>query len=303
VGNFDEAVHEAANGVKPFAQALDDAHRECEDALRYVKTLSAQLKADREALDEVVEAMAQDAKQVEEALSGVTSDATQNLGLVKEAVGHASEEWAEVFHGEETALAGASELLPELGERVKELAEQAEAATHGVLEWVGTVGHELDKAVESVEQAVSVSLGALVADWRRSTEGAVGKLVEFFEKEWPDAVKTKEAEWRRKVDEVHTLMDHTFEEIAAHDQKVKEYAEEEWVELKDAQMKFASEDAHKLADELKSLSQTAENYEGELEVAAQVVVEHQQQAAEAATHLAEGLLEVRGRWGTFGITC
>ena len=70
-----------------------------------------------------------------------------------------------------------------------------------------------------------------------------------------------------------------------------------------AQMKFASEDAHKLADELKSLSQTAENYEGELEVAAQVVVEHQQQAAEAATHLAEGLLEVRGRWGTFGITC
>ena len=302
MGAFDEAVHEAANGVKPLVQALDDAQRECHEAIRYVQALGERLKEDRAALEEAVTALVHDSHEVEQALAGAVTDAAGNLNLAKEAVAEAAREWEEVFDGEEKALAGASELLPGLAERVKALAVKAETASHGVIEWAGTVSHELDKAVESVEQVVSVRLAAMVADWRRSVEGAAARLVEFFEKECAEQITAKEAQWRQKVEQVRAVLGHTFDAIADHGEKVAHYAADNWVELKDAQIKATEEPAHKLADELTSLSLAVENYDGELEVASGLVAEDQRHAAEGAAQLTHGLGELRARWATFGIT-
>jgi hypothetical protein len=186
---------------------------------------------------------------------------------------------------------------------VKELADKAETATHGVIEWAGTVTHELDKAVDSVEQAVSVGLTTLVADWRREMEATVTRLVDYLEKEWPEAVTTKEADWRQKVDTVRALLAHTFESMAEHDQKVKDYAEERWLELKDEQLKSTQEVARTLAEEISSLDQTVDNYQGQVQVAAEMVAAQQEQAATAASQLGEGLVDLRGCWATFGINC
>jgi chromosome segregation ATPase len=303
VGHFDEAVHEAAKSVKPLVQALDDAQRECQEAIRYIHGLLEHLKNDRQALDEVVDALVHDAHEVEQALSGTTADATSNLTLMKDAVHHAAEEWEEVFGGEEKALAGASELLPELSDRVKELAEKAETSSHGVLEWASSVSHELDKAVESVEHAVSVGLTSMVADWRRGLEGTANKLVDIFEKECAEQVTAHEATWRPRVNQVRMMLGHAFDAIAEHEQKVKEYTDERWGELKNAQIEATKEVVRNVGDELSSLSLAVENDEGQLDVAARTVSEGQQHLAEAATQLAQALLEVRGRWGTFGITC
>jgi chromosome segregation ATPase len=141
----------------------------------------------------------------------------------------------------------------------------------------------------------------MVADWRRAVEGAATTLVDSFEKTCGEQISGQEKEWRPKIDQVRAMLSQAFEAIADHDQKVEEYTRAKWSELKDAQLKATEDAAHTLADELSSLSQAAENYEGELEAAAEMVSEQQQHAAEAATQLANGLVQVRGQWATFGI--
>jgi chromosome segregation ATPase len=303
VDKFNVAVNEAANAVTPLVQALDDVHRECQDATRYISALGEGLKGYRTALDGIVADLVQDSHDVEATLSETTAQATAGLGTLKTAIEAAVPEWEEIFTAEKTALAGAVDLTPELGEKLKALAEAAEAATHGVLEWVGTVSHGLDQAVESVEHAVGVGLAAVVADWRRALEGACTHLVESLQTKLPEELSRKEHEWQPRIAQVHAILEKVFEDIHEHDAKVEAYiGDERWIERKDEQLKSTTEVATSLKAALSSLTQAVSNYEGQLQVAAEMVTEQQELAAHGASQLAQDLLAVRGLWATFGIT-
>src|SRR5262245_29358419 len=128
--DFHIAIPEAVTHVQPFIQALDDAQRECQDAIRYAQTLREQIAHDRQALQEAVAALVQGAQEAEQALSGQTADAVANLGRVKSVVEVAAQEWEQVFDEETQPHASAAELLPGLANNVKELAEKAETASH-----------------------------------------------------------------------------------------------------------------------------------------------------------------------------
>ena len=299
---FDDAVREAANAVQPLVQALDDAHRECEQATGYITALGEGLKGYRTTLDEIVAALVQDSSDAEQSFSGMTTQATTDLTTLKEAIEAGVPEWEEVFAAEKTALTGAVELSPELGENLKALADAAEAATQGVLEWVGTVTQNLDKAVESVEHTVGVGMAAVVADWRRALEGASRQLIESLSKKHPEALEGKEKEWEAHINQVKAILEKAFEDISEHDTKVEHYVgDERWIELKDQEVKATAEVKDKLANELSGLAHAVTNYEGQLQVAAEMITEQQDLAAQGATQLAQDLLALRGLWATFGI--
>jgi hypothetical protein len=302
VSDLETAVHEAVTQVQPLLQALDEAQKECHEAIRYLHNLGERLTADRHALQDVVAALGHDADDTQQMLSNQTADATANLGRVAEAVGVAAGEWNEVFHKEDAALAGGSSLLSELGPRVKDLAETAESASHAALEWANAVSQQLEEAVEAVEQAVSVGLTTMVADWKHQVEVAVTRLVDYFDKDCEGLLNTREADWKSKVEQLHEFMDHAFEGIAPHDHEVASYTVEKWGQLMEVQLASTHKEAQTLNEALASLGQAAANFEGNLQATSDAIGERQQLAAESAARLEQGLFDARGRWGTFGIT-
>jgi chromosome segregation ATPase len=302
VSDLETAVHEAVTQVQPLIQALDEAQKECHEAIRYLHNLGERLNADQHALRDVVAALGHDADETQHMLSDQTADATTNLGRVTEAVGAATDEWSEVFRKEDAALAGGSSLLSELGPRVKDLAERAESASHAALEWANAASQQLEEAVEAVEHVVGVGLTTMVADWKHQVEVSVTRLVDYFDKDCEGLLNTREADWKSKVAQIHEFMDHAFEGIAVHDHEVTSYTVEKWGQLTEAQLASTHKEAQTLNEALASLGQAATNFEGELQVASDAIAERQQQAAESAARLEQGLFDARGRWGTFGIT-
>jgi chromosome segregation ATPase len=303
VSDLESTAHEAVANVQPLLDHLDEAHRECDQAVRYIHTLSEQLTTDRQDLQDAVDALAEQADHAAQALSAFTSDATEDLERVATAVISAREEWEEVFGKEEAALAGAAELLPGLAERIKELTDAADATSHGVLDWATRVAQELEHTVEAVEQFVGVGLPALLADWRREADAVVHKLTDFFDQDCEKLLAEKEADWRDKLPQLHEFVEHAFQTMTTHGQEVAAHAGARWSELLAAQLEAKQKEAQELGESLNGLTQAIENYEGQLQAAGQMVAGQQEQAATDARQLASDLNQLRGRWGTFGITC
>jgi len=302
VADLETAAHEAVAQVQPLLQALDQTQKECQEAIRSIQVLHERLGADRHALQQVVAGLGQDAEQTEQMLAEQTTDATANLGRLTEAAGAAAEEWRELTGKEDAALAGGSALLPELGARVKELAEAAEAASRAALEWSDSVSHQLEEAVEAVEQVVGVGLATMIADWKRQLETSVTQLVDYFEKDCEGLLDGREADWKGKLAQLHELMDHAFEGIAAHQHEVSSYAVEKWETLAQAQLASTQKEAQTVDEALASLQKTVANYDGALQLASDTISEQQDLAAQGAARLEQALFETRGRWGTAGIT-
>jgi len=303
MGDLEITAHEAVASVKPLLDHLDEAHRECDQAVRHIQTLSERLTSDRQDLQDAVDALAEQADQAARALAAFTSDAAEDMDRVSSAVTSAREEWEEVFGKEEAALVGAAELLPGLAERVKELADEADAASRGVLDWAGRVAQELEHTVDAVERFVGVGLPALLADWRREADAVVHKLTDFFDKDCEQVLAGKEADWRDKIPQLHEFVDHAFETMTTHGQEVAAYTGVRWSEVLAAQLAAKQKEAEELGESLDGLTQTIENYEGQLQAAGQMVAAQQEQAATDVRQLASDLNQLRGRWGTFGITC
>jgi hypothetical protein len=304
VSDLETSAHEAVAKVQPLIEALDEAQRECQEAVRYVHALNERLAQDRQSLADAVDALGQDAEAAEQMLAGQAADATSNLGRVKEGVSGAAHVWEEMLQDEEKALKGASDdLLQGLAGRVDELAGKAEGARHAVLEWAASIGQQLEETVEKLEQVVSVGLPKMLGEWRQGTETEVSRLVEFLDKTCPELLDTREASWRDKIAQAHELMDHAFEGIAKHAQEVASYTPEKWGHLLEAELEPTQSQAHTLAEEtLPNLSKDVEGYEGSLQAGAKMVGDQHDQVAKEAAKLEQGLLEVRGRWATFGIT-
>jgi len=302
VSDLETAAHEAVTQVQPLLQALDEAQKECHEAIGHLHDLGARLTADRHALQDVVAALGQDAGETEQMLSDQAADATANLGRVADAVSAAMDEWDGVFGKEDAALLGGSRLLSELGARVKDLAETSESASRAALDWADAASQQLEEAVEAVEQLLSVGMATMVADWRRQVEVSVTRLVDFFEKDCEGLLNSRETDWKSKLPQLHEFMDHAFEGIATHDHEVASYAVEKWGQLMEAQLASTQKEAHTVNEALASLAQAAANCEGSVQVASDMIGEQQQHATENAARLERSLFEARGRWATFGIT-
>ncbi|HXB55970.1 MAG TPA: hypothetical protein VN461_14385 [Vicinamibacteria bacterium] len=302
MSDLETAAHEAATQLQPLIQSLSEAQRECQEAIHHLEGLGGRLTGDRRALHDIVDAMRKDAEQTEQMLSDQASDATTNLSRVAEAVDSAVKEWEKTLGREDAALTGGSRLLSELGQRVKDLAEAAEASSHATLEWANSVSQHLEEAVAAVEQVVGGGLRTMVADWKRQVEESVTRLVDYFEKDCEGLLNGREADWRSKVAQLHDLLDHAFEGIAPHEQEIASYTVEKWGQLMDAQLASSHKEAQALTDVLASLGQSAANYEGELKAASDMIGEQQQQAAQSAAKLEQGLFDTRGHWATYNIT-
>lgn len=302
MGDFKVTIPEAVNNVQPFVQAMDDAQRECQDAVRYVHTMHESLTHDRQELAAAVAGLHQDAQQVEEVLPPQIAGATANFGRVKTVVEHVVEEWEQVFHEEEQALTSASQLLTGLAESVKEIADDTDKTTHAVLEWVDTASKHLEDAVTAVEQLMH-DVTEAVAAWKKAAEEEVAHVVEYMAKDIHAAVNTKDEDFKHKLEQLHDFLDHAFSDLDAHDKLIEDYAEKHWSHMLEEQIKSAHEVAQTLADALTSLAQAVENDDSELQVAGQMVAERQQQAAEAATSMEQALGALREHWESFGINC
>jgi hypothetical protein len=71
----------------------------------------------------------------------------------------------------------------------------------------------------------------------------------------------------------------------------------------DDEMTEIEAEAHTLVDELGALTRTASDKDGQLKVAGEMVEERQDGGSQAAAAVEHELVNVRGRWATFGITC
>ena len=303
MANFDEAViHETVNSVQPMVKLLDEAQHECQEAIRHVQALGERLQADRQELRAAVEVLAHDAASAEQTLSAQAEAASATLGRVAGIVGLAATEWPEVFHAEEQALAGGAELLPQLGQRVHEITEKAEAATRGVLEWAGEVKQHLEQAVTGAEQLVSENVAAKLAVTCREAVLAIATgLIDLLQKQGEDPIGAKEAECQPKLQQIHEFFDRSFEALAAKEEALASDVVERLDQVLEAETTSTQTVAQALAEGLSSLAQAATNDEGGLTTAAQMLAQHQDQVASGAASLAGDLLAVRGQWATYGI--
>jgi len=81
VSDLETAAHEAVTQVQPLLQALDEAQKECHEAIGHLHDLGARLTADRHALQDVVAALGQDAGQsrrVAQPWTGLTRPASNS---------------------------------------------------------------------------------------------------------------------------------------------------------------------------------------------------------------------------------
>jgi hypothetical protein len=194
-------------------------------------------------------------------------------------------------------------LLTELGPKVQEVAEAAEAASRAALEEAAAIGKALEQTVDKVEQLVSVDFAFLVAELRQHVEAAVGSVISFMSETCDQMLDKKEAEWREKLAAVRELMETSIEKVEVHTKEVGTHTEEKWTKLLGDELAEIEGEANTLIGELGSFTKAVEQKEAQVKVAASMVEERQQQNADAVANVERELNNVRGRWGTFGITC
>jgi hypothetical protein len=299
--DFKVAIPDAVNGVQPLMKSLEDARRECQEAVRYVQSLEERLKQDRAALQEAAAVLESQARANGEQVTAHVAAATANFDRVKEVVQIAVEEWGETCEREGEVLLTAPETLSALAEAVQAMAENAETSGREVLEWTTSASQKIRGAVEGVEHAVTTVLAPLVAECQRQAAADIDRMLEFLDK-CEELIITKEAEWRDKMPPLHQMLEEAFQSITKHQDEVLAYAAARWEHLVQAQLEATQVEVGKLVARLASLGQAVAGYEGQLEVAGQMVGERQDKAADGAAELKRELAQVRAHWErTLGI--
>jgi hypothetical protein len=302
-GTLEIAAHEGVVKVQPLLTQLDEAAEGCRSALRYVGTLREQLEQDRKDLEEAVTALAGEADGIEAQLADDVTLATSALGLFATAVRQAGTDGPADLEAETAALDQAGRLLSDLGPWVDEVAEAAEAARRAALEQAAAVGKSLGEAVDNIEQVVGVELALHVAELRQHLETAVGELIALLSEKCSEFLDTKEGEWREKLAAVRQLMDTSLDSVESHTKEVATHTEEKWETLVDHEMGEIEGEVTTLVTDVGNLTQAVANLEEQVNVEAEIVEQREQSGGEAAVTLESALSNVRGRWGTFGITC
>jgi chromosome segregation ATPase len=297
------AAREAVVKVQPLLTQLDEAAEGCRSALGYVAALHQQLEQDRKDLEEAVAGLAAEADGIEAQLADDVTLATTALGLFATAVRQAGTDGPADLDAETAALDQAGQLLSDLGPWVDEVGEAVEAARRAALEQAAAAGKSLGEAVDNIEQVVGVELAFHVAELRQHLETAVGELIGLISEKCSEFLDTKEGEWREKLAAVRQLMDTSLDSVDSHLKEVATHTEEKWKGLVDQEMAEVEGEVTTLVSDVGSLTQTVANLEGQVNVAAEIVQQREQDCGEAAATLESALTNVRGRWGTFGITC
>jgi hypothetical protein len=297
------AAREAVVKVQPLLTQLDEAAEDCRSALRYVGALREQLEQDRKDLEEAVAALAAEADEIEPQLAEDVNLATSALGLLAGGVRQAGVDGAADADAEAGALDQAGQMLTALGPRLDEMGEAVEAARRATLAQAAAAGKALGEAVDKIEQVVSVELAFHVAELRQGLETAVGHLIELLSEKCSEFLDKKEAEWREKLAAVRQLTDTSIDSVDSHTKEVAEHTEEKWERLIADEMTEVEGEVTTLVSDVGSLTQVVTNLDGQVKVAAEMVEQREQASGEAAATLEGALVNVRGRWGTFGITC
>jgi len=301
MADLETTAHEAVAKVQPMLEALQDAQRDAQDAVRYVERLRAQLAAEREALEAAVESMRLDAGAIEQALASRVPEAAANLDRLTEVVGLADQAWSSAISQEATAVTDGTTLLSELGTRVTEHADLAEAATDATVALANGIADNLETAIEAVEQAVGMGLATMVAEWRRAGEAAVERLTDFFDHKIEQVIADKQTDMKEKLARLHELLDQAMKGITEHTQEVATYTIDRWAQLFAAQLELTRTQMQGATEMIGSITQLTRNDAGQIQVAAGLVTDEQQHAAEAMTKLGEGFNNLRGLWATYGI--
>jgi ABC-type transporter Mla subunit MlaD len=297
------AAREAVVKVQPLLAQLDEAAEDCRSALGYVGALRAQLEQDRKELEEAVAALASEADTIETELAEGVTLATSALGSFATGVRQAGVDGPADLDAETAALDQAGQLLTDLGPWVDEVGEAVEVARRAALEQAAAVAKSLGEAVDNIEETVGVELMFHVAELRQHLETAVGELIALLSEKCSQFLDEKEADWRQKLAAVRQLMDTSLDTTETHLKEVTAHTGEKWDRLLEQEMTEVEGEVTTLVNEVGSLTQAVANLEGQVTVAAEMVEQREQGAAEAAATLEGALTNVRGRWGTFGITC
>lgn len=300
---LEDAARQAVIHVQPLLTQLDEAAEGCRSALGYVKALHEQLEQDRKDLEEAVSALASEADGIETQLAEDVTLATSALTLFATAARQAGTEGPADLDAETAALDQAGQLLSDLGPWVDEVTEAAETARRAVLEQATAVGKSLGEAVDNIEQVVGTELASHVAELRQHLETAVDELIGLLSEKCSELLDRKEAEWKQKMVDVRELMEGSLDSVEEHTKEVIAHTEEKWKSLLDQEMAEVEGEVNTLVDKVGSLTQAVANLEGQMVVAAEMVEQRENNAEDAAAALETALVNVRGRWGTFGITC
>lgn len=301
--DLEVAAREAVVKVQPLIQQLDTAEKECETAWNHVQALDKQLVEDRKALLDAVDALAQEADAIEDGLSEQVSGAVEALGALAAALRQAGTDGSEDLDAEKGGLESAGTLVSELAPHVTEVAAAAEAASRSALEGATAVAESLEGALQKIVHLVGVDLPFLAVEVKGQVETAVTELLGFLEEKCSALLDTKAGEWEEKLAAGRQLMEASLEAVRAHTREVTTHTQEKFTEVVDEEMTDIEGEVAGLTDALDSLTKAAIDKEGQVKVAAEAVGERLQDVAEAAATVEGALNGVRGRWGTFGITC
>jgi chromosome segregation ATPase len=300
---LDVAAREAVVKVQPLLAQLDEAATDCRSALGYVTALREQLEQDRKDLDEAVATLAIEADAIETQVAEHVTLATSTLSLFATGVRQAGIDGPADLDQEKTALDQAGQLLTDLGPWLDEAGQDVEAARRAALEQAAAVGKTLGEAVDNIEQVVGVELAFHVAELRQQLETAVGELLALLSEKCSQFLDQKEADWREKLAAVRQLMDTSLESVDTHATEVAGHTKDKWDRLVDEEMTEVEGEVATLVNDVGSLTQTVTNLEGQAAVAAEMVEQREEDTEQAAAALDTALTNVRGHWGTFGISC
>jgi hypothetical protein len=294
------AAHAAVVGMRLFRERVGDAREGCEEAAERIIALNDTLESDRKSLHEAAQELAQDVEEAGKRLSDDVAAAEVALGEVAQLCSDTGAEAHQVLDTEAAALAGIANPLRELAPQITSLAESAAAASRAAVERADAIARELATLVDEVERFLTEDVAPALENMAHEIEDMVEPVQKVLDIYAPAKLQAAEDAFKDRINEADKVVSGTFAQLEEHADQVAEYVVSQMETLVAKEMDALEDETRTLEGDLENLTGLAAEKRAALEQSGQSMASTMASNGEAAQEVEQALLQIRGRWVTFG---
>lgn len=294
------SAHAAVLAARLFRERVGDAREGCDEAAGRVVALNDALESDRKALHDAAQELAHDVEEAGKRLSDDAAAAEAGLGEVAQLCSDAGAEAHQALDPEAAALDGVAAHLREIAPQITSLAESAAAASRAALERADAIARELGALVEEVERLLTEDLAPALENMAHEIEEMVEPVQEVLDIYGPAKLQAGEDDFKDRIIEADKVVNDTFAKLEEHADQVAEYAVTQMGALVEKEMDALEAETRTLEGDLENLTALASEKRAALEKSGESMAGTMASNGEAAQTVEQALVEIRGRWVTFG---
>jgi hypothetical protein len=294
------SAHAAVLAARLFRERVGDAREGADEAAERIVALNDTLEADRKALHEAAQELAHDVEEAGKRLSEDVAAAETGFGEVAQLASDAGAEAHQALDTEAAGLDGVATHLREIAPQIASLAESAAAASQAAVERAEAIARELGALVEEVERLLTEDLAPALENMAQEIEEMVEPVQKVLDVYGPEKLLAKEEEFIARTSDAEDVVNATFAKLEEHADQVAEYAVTQAGTLVEKEMDALEAETRTLEGDLENLTGLAAEKRAALEQSGQSMASTMASNGEAAQTVEQALVEIRGRWVTFG---